>query len=152
MYRKFAFEGDVHETLALIPLAVRRKLDLSGRKISRVGWEALPFAERAVLCHLPVEREDEVSVFRGALVHFAERAGVRLEGIDERESDRARWAAQPGAPAAVSERLARVGMPMPGAWETLDDEARYCLVKYADPKKREESFAALVRELALEQR
>lgn len=142
----FAFEGDVHATLSLIPLATRRRLDLAGLKISREGWAALPFVERAVLCHLPVETDDEITVFRSALEHFAARANVALEPIDPRESDRGRWAIG-SPPNALIERLRKHRLALPAPWSALDDEARYCLVKYSDPKKRDENFVALVREL-----
>jgi molybdopterin-guanine dinucleotide biosynthesis protein A len=147
MYRKFAFEGDVHDTLSLIPLATRRRLDLAGLKVSREGWAAFPLAERAILCHLPVESDDEVRVYRAALEHFALRASVKLEPIDPSESDRGRWSTA-APPTALVERLRRHGLALPAPWSTLDDETRYCLVKYSDPRKRDESFTALVRELA----
>lgn len=149
MYRKFAFEAvdeDVHATLSLIPLATRRRLDLAGLKISREGWAALPFAERATLCHLPVESDDEIAVFRAALRHFAARANVTLAPIDPSESDRARWST-PTPPDALVERLRKHNLALPAPWRSLDDEARYCLVKYADPRKRDENFVALVLEL-----
>src|SRR5207248_8286849 len=83
MYLRFAFEGDVHETLATIPLAVRRKLDLAGLKLSLAGWTALSRAERLAVCHLPVESRADLEIYREALRGFAERAGhpvVPLEG------------------------------------------------------------------------
>ena len=80
MYLRFAFEGDVHETLATIPLAVRRKLDLAGLKLSLAGWTALSRAERLAVCHLPVESQADLEVYREALRGFA----VRASSLEER--------------------------------------------------------------------
>ena len=57
MYKRFTFEGDIHESLDCVPLSVRRKLDLAALKISLDGWQQLSRAERLSLCHLPVDSE-----------------------------------------------------------------------------------------------
>src|SRR5262245_53498513 len=64
MYRKFAFEGEVHEKLDCVPLTVRRKLDLAAFKISLKGWQDLSAEERLGLCYLPVDTDEEVAVYR----------------------------------------------------------------------------------------
>ena len=46
MYKRFEFEGAIHDTLECVPMSVRRKLDLATLKISLAGWQALSRAER----------------------------------------------------------------------------------------------------------
>src|SRR4051812_23007179 len=128
MYLRFAFEGDVHETLQTIPLAVRRKLDLSGFKLSLAGWTALSRAERLAVCHLPVDSAADLEVYREALRGFAERAGHPVTPLESGPLDANGWGPEV-VPADVGERV--------GAkeWAALSDEARYVLVKLADPKR-----------------
>ncbi|MDP3274217.1 MAG: nitrate reductase associated protein [Deltaproteobacteria bacterium] len=146
MFRSFAFEEDMRETLTMIPLAVRRKLDLAGLKIGRADWESLPYVEREVLCHLPVDEDLEVRIYRDALVHFASRASISLTAIEPHERDRSQWSGD-RVPTIVQARLSTTHLRLTHAWSALDDEARYCVYKYAQPEKREERFVALVLEL-----
>ena len=46
MFRRFDFEKDLYETLELVPLSVRRKLDLAGVKLDSNQWQALSRVER----------------------------------------------------------------------------------------------------------
>src|SRR5260370_24490197 len=81
MYRRFAFEGDIHASLDCVPLAVRRKLDLAMLKISLEGWQRLRFAERLALCHLPVDSNEEIQVYREVMQAFCERGVVPLKRL-----------------------------------------------------------------------
>ena len=82
MYLGFAFEGDLHQTLEFIPLAVRRKLDLAGLKPSLAAWTALTRAEKLAVCHLPVDGPGDLDVYREALQGFAHRAGHVIEPLE----------------------------------------------------------------------
>src|SRR5271168_1774757 len=64
MIRRFSFEDEIHQNLGCVPLAVRRKLDRAGIKISLVQWQALSLGERLALCHLPVASEEEREALR----------------------------------------------------------------------------------------
>jgi len=46
MMRQFKFEDEIHRTLSCVPMAVRRKLDKVGVKISLDQWQALGRGER----------------------------------------------------------------------------------------------------------
>ena len=46
MIRRFKFEDEVHHSLACVPMAVRRKLDCVGVKVSLEQWQALAQYER----------------------------------------------------------------------------------------------------------
>jgi len=140
MYLRFAFEGDVHETLQTIPLAVRRKLDLSGLKLSLAGWTALSRAERLAVCHLPVDAPADLEVYREALRGFADRAGHPVTPLESGPADPASWGAAQ-VPATIAGRVdAR-------EWSGLPDEARYVLLKLADPKRDPAKFNLALLEL-----
>jgi hypothetical protein len=140
MYLRFAFEGDVHETLATIPLAVRRKLDLAGLKLSLAGWTALSRAERLAVCHLPVDSGVDLEVYREALRGFAERAGHPVVALDSGPVDAASWGPA-RVPAAVAARVSEKD------WARLSDEARYALVKLGEPRRGPEKLALALAEL-----
>lgn len=153
MYLRFAFEGPVHAELDLVPLTVRRKLDLAGRKISLAGWQMLSRAERLALSHLPVDSEDEVGVYREVLSGFAARVGAELEPIAPSDSDRAAWET-PAPPASVLARLdgdefSVQRAALENAWNSLGEEARYALVKLAHPKRPTEKLLVAMGELGL---
>jgi hypothetical protein len=140
MYLRFAFEGNLHRTLEFIPIAVRRKLDLAGLKLSLAAWNRLTRAEKLAVCHLPVDGEDDLEAYREALTGFAERAGepvTRLEGgpVDPRS-----WRELPEAVAG------RVDV---ARWEKLSDEARYVVARLSDPRKRKEKLESALKELGL---
>ena len=63
MFYRYRFESEIYPTLSRIPLHVRMKLDLTGSKISLKHWLAFSMEERAALCHLPVETEEEKTTF-----------------------------------------------------------------------------------------
>ena len=72
MPRIFSFERELYATLSLMPLAVRRKLDLAGVKLSRRGWQAMPAAARRALAEVDVA--DEASL--AALHHGPPRGSI----------------------------------------------------------------------------
>ena len=125
MARIFSFERDVYATLELVPLAVRRKLDLACLKLSLRGWQALPLADRRALCDAPVDDGASVVAFASALRAASARAGVPL---DELPDGGAPWRSR-SAPDAVRARGAALGAQIDdAAWAGLDDEDRYALV------------------------
>ena len=136
MYRRFAFEGAVHETLETVPLAVRRKLDLAGLRVSVFGWRALPREDRLSLCHLPAETAEDVAVYREVLTRFAARARIPIDPVPGAPSNRRAW-----GPLEVLSRLhAQLGPEEARALDgrrlaMLSDEERYALYKLADPAR-----------------
>ena len=149
MYKQFAFEGEIHEKLDCVPLCVRRKLDLAQLKVSLEGWQALPRAERLALCHLPVESDEEVAVYREVLAGFCARAGVPLAPLQDADAASRAWNA-PEIPGVLAERLQKLGVALtPAAWRALDEESRYALCKLAHPKRNPEKLRAACVELGL---
>lgn len=149
MYKRFAFEGDVHLTLECVPLTVRRKLDLAGLKISLAGWQTLTRAERLALCHLPVDDAEAVSIYRTVYLGFAERAGVPLTPLADDSMASRPWLA-PMPPAAVAVKAALLdGVVDLSLWPDLDEESRYALFKLSDPKKDASKLRAALLELGM---
>jgi hypothetical protein len=140
MYLRFAFEGDLHRTLEFIPIAVRRKLDLAGLKLSLAAWNCLSRAEKLAVCHLPVDGEEDLEVYREALSGFAARVGEPVSPLPGGPLDSRAWR---HVPEALATRVDR------DRWSGLSDEARYVVVKLADPRKSKDKLEAALRELGL---
>jgi hypothetical protein len=144
VFRRFDFEAETYTSLSCVPLAVRRKLDLAGLKISLRGWQALPRAERLALCHLPVDGPGDLDMYREVLRAYAERAGAELTELPEITP--AAWAIG-AVPERVAERASALGRDLPTTrWAMLDEETRYCLWKYATTKHDPAKVATLFAE------
>ncbi len=74
MPRIFSFERELHATLDLMPLAIRRKLDLAGVKLSLDGWQAMAIADRRALVEAEVGDDASLAAFAASLRAAAERA------------------------------------------------------------------------------
>jgi hypothetical protein len=147
MYKPFAFEGEVHESLSCVPLTVRRKLDVAGLKISLEGWQTLTREERLALCHLPIDSDAEVAVYQEVMRGFCARHAVPLKPLTEVRDQGRSWNTD-DVPVAVTTRLREVGGDLPVAgWRALDEESRYALLKLADPKQAVAKFRAALAEL-----
>jgi hypothetical protein len=132
--RIFSFERELYATLELMPLGVRRKLDLAGVKLSLAGWQALPLTDRRALAEAEVDDEAQVAAFARALREAADRAGARLDPLPPAPCP---WRA-PSVPPELQARLDGE------AWAALDDEARYALLHLARGPHEERLRAALV--------
>jgi hypothetical protein len=145
MYLRFEFEGDLHRTLEFIPMAVRRKLDLAGLKLSLQAWTAMNRGERLAVCHLPVDGPGDLDVYREALRAFAERAGHPVPPLEGGPVDPSAWGA-----AKIPETVAARVPSLPVAkWSALSDEARYVLWRLAEARRGPEKLQAALRELGL---
>jgi hypothetical protein len=149
MYKRFAFEGDIHGSLACVPLTVRRKLDLAALKISLAGWQQLSRDERLCLCHLPVDSAEEIAIYREVLLAFCERRGVDHKPLHDPVAAARLWNAR-AVPAELRARAVALGAALDDeAWSRTDEESRYALLKLADPKREPEKLAAALVELGL---
>ncbi|MFO0757886.1 MAG: nitrate reductase associated protein [Byssovorax sp.] len=148
MYKRFLFEGDVHRTLATIPLSIRRKLDLSGQKLSLAGWEALSREERLCLCHMPVDGEGDLDVYREVLAGFATRAGVPALPLFGDPIDPAAWSAARLAP-RLRAKLGDAKTPGEDRLGALGEEERYALFKLSEPRREPDKLVAVLGELGL---
>lgn len=149
MYKRFAFEGDIHASLECVPLTVRRKLDLAGIKISLAGWQCLARDERLCLCHLPVDSADEIVIYREVLLAFCLRRDVACKRLEDPLVDARAWNAKV-VPPQLRERAAALESWLDDkTWSRLDEESRYALLKLTDPKRTPEKLAAALIELEL---
>jgi hypothetical protein len=145
MYLRFDLEGDIHRTLEFIPLAVRRKLDLAGLKLSLAAWTAMTRAERLAVCHLPVDGPGDLEVYREAVAGFAERAGHPAAPLEGGPLDGSAWGAS-RIPESVAARAPRLWAAQ---WSALPEEARYVLFRLSEPRRGPEKLEAALRELRL---
>ena len=147
MIREFQFEDEMHTTLACVPMAVRRKLDRIGVKVGLEQWKALGRGERVAICHLPVERHEE----REALRLFINEAVRRVCGEEPRTLGEAQRAvADPPArlPAPLAERAGAAGVTLDqAAWERLDADERYALIKLGGGAEVSHNLVAALAEL-----
>jgi hypothetical protein len=146
MMREFKFEDEMHTTLACVPMAVRRKLDRVGVKVGLEQWKALGRGERLAICHLPVERHDE----REALRLFINEAVRRVCGEEPHTLAQAQRAvADPPAklPTKLAEHAHAAGVALDqAAWERLDADERYALIKLGGGTKHSHNLAAALAE------
>ncbi len=150
MIRQFQFEAEVYESLSCVPMQARRKLDAIGIKIHLAQWQQLSRGERLMICHAPATLDDE----RAALRIFIEEATLARTGTPPKELGEAarRGARPPASPPGVLVVNARErGVELTqAAWNSLDDDERYALVKLgADGKVSHNLKAALNEFLAL---
>ena len=146
MIRRFKFDQDVYETLDLVPMAVRRKLDRIGIKIGLEQWRALSRGERLATCHLPANLEEECEAMRLFLREAITRAtGVEPKLIPEAERDTADPPAQP--PARLIEHARAAGFALDEtSWSKLDPDARYALMKMGGGKAVSHNFTTALEE------
>jgi len=147
MFYGFRYEEEFLPTLSRMPLHVRRKLDLTGIKLSLRDWLAFGMEERTVLCHLPAEDEEEKRVFSEYVNFLCEKyRGVPVKRV-EPVSDAA-WNNPNQAPAEVLERTAAEGKPVTQEqWQAWNVYQRYALYKTAVSKNEPEKFFAVLEEL-----
>ena len=146
MFHRFRYEAAFYPSLTRIPLHVRMKLDLIGIKISLKDWLAFSFEERAALCHLPTEDEEERTVFTTYVDSLCRRYRDRAVEFTER-LDPARW--QPRAiPTEVAQKsTACFNTVTIAEWQSWEPHQRYALYKTAVSKSQPEAFADILSEL-----
>lgn len=147
MLRRFKFEEEVYESLSCVPMAVRRKLDRVGVKISLEQWQGLGRGERLAICHLPVESAEEHEVMR---VFIEEAVRNRCGSATKPVAEELRRAAEPPAsppPALVaSAKIEGVELSQ-SAWDRLNADERYALMKLGGGEKHSHNFGTALREL-----
>ncbi len=146
MFRRFKFEDEVHQSLSCVPMAVRRKLDRVGVKLSLAQWQKLTRNERLAICHLPVESGEECEATR----NFIEEAVLaRSQSPTKALPEEVRRSAEPPMepPPGLVELAGINGVRLGRAeWERLDSDERYALIKLSSGAKPSHNFAAALRE------
>jgi len=139
MFHRYQYEAEFYPTLSRLPLDLRRKLDVTGIKLSLTDWQAFSFEERTVLCHLPCDIDEEAQALSN-YVDFLSRKynGRAIEKIAP--LDAVLW--QPSAvPQAVIERSAALNHAVTlDCWRHWPSHDRYALYKTAMSKSQPEAF------------
>ena len=146
MFYRYRFESKIYPTLSLIPLHVRMKLDLTGVKISLKSWLAFSFEEREVLCHFPVETEEERKTFSIYLDSLVRRySGEKAELVPAIKDPP--WENQDHIPESVLGKSKQTGREVTheewGQWNLCQ---RYALFKLSIAKNEPEQFYEALRE------
>ena len=146
MMRQFQFEAEVYESLSCVPMQARRKLDAVGIKIHLAQWQQLTRGERLMICHAPADLEDE----RAALRFFIEevtqaRCGSQPKDLPEEVRRGARPPLSPPAQLAANARELGIELTQ-SAWNSLDDDERYALVKLGGEAKVSHNLKAALNE------
>ncbi|HLN88024.1 MAG TPA: nitrate reductase associated protein [Candidatus Limnocylindrales bacterium] len=146
MFHRYQYEADFYPTLSRLPLDLRRKLDLTGIKLSLKDWQAFSFEERTVLCHLPCETDDEAQAFSNYIDFLSRRYnGTAIEKIEPLNA--ALW--QPSAvPQAVLDRSAALHHAVTlERWRLWPSHDRYALYKTAVSKSQPEDFEQVLHQV-----
>lgn len=147
MIRRFNFEDEVHQSLSCVPMAVRRKLDRIGLKVSLAQWQQLSRGERLAVCHLPVDSAEEQEVARLFMREAVEHRGGGE--VKEMPEGARRAAAPPSAPPATLVEHARAAGVTLGQseWARLDDDERYALIKLGGAAEPSHNLTPALHEL-----
>jgi hypothetical protein len=146
MFHHYRHESAIYPSLSRIPLHVRMKLDVTGIKISLKDWLAFSIAERTVVCHLPVETEDEKQAFSSYLDFLSRRyRGVPVmptPAVSPSAWESAHWVPAPVAGKSAPEFPAVTIEE----WQHWKSHQRYALYKTALSQSEPELFFAVLKE------
>ncbi|MBI4525835.1 MAG: hypothetical protein HY695_18720 [Deltaproteobacteria bacterium] len=146
MFPRYRFESEFYPGLSRVPLHVRMKLDLTGVKISLNDWLAFSMEERGVLCHLPVETEEEKEIFSSYLDFLSRRClGKQAERVPPIADPP--WENRYRIPNPVEGKSLGAGKAVTleewGGWELWQ---RYALFKLSVSKNEPEKFREALEE------
>jgi hypothetical protein len=147
MFQRYPHEVDIYPSLSRIPLHVRMKLDVTGIKISLKDWLAFSLEERAVLCHLPIETDEEKQVFHAYLDSLSKRycgaPATRTAAVN-----RTLWDATQRVPGPVAQKSAPEIPPVAvEEWRRWKSYQRYALYKTALSQSDPAPFFAVLQAL-----
>jgi hypothetical protein len=147
MFHRFVYESEFYPNLSRVPMYVRMKLDLTGMTISLDDWLAFSFEERTVLCHLPIDTEEEKQVFISYLDFLSRKYCGGPVGSTQ-PLDSSLWNDSEKVPPAVIDKSALKGYGVTREeWTHLKFHQRYAVYKTAIAKRDTEAFFALLSEL-----
>ena len=147
MFYRFDYEAAYYPNLDRLPLHVRMKLDLTGVKLSLKDWLAFHIEERIVICHLPVEDEDEKQAFRKYLNFLSQQyCGAPAKMLPP--MDPFSWAISDRVPGPVLEQSSGNGKAVTlEEWTNWASHQRYALYKTAVSRSEPEKFFAVLEQL-----
>jgi len=146
MFYRYQHESDIYLTLSRIPLHVRMKLDLTGIKIALKDWLAFSLEERTVLCHLPIDSDEEKQAF-AAYVDFLSRRYCGTPPARTAAVSSSLWNGLE-VPAAVAGKTTGQTPPVTvDEWRRWKFHQRYALYKTALSQSDPAQFFAVLKEL-----
>jgi hypothetical protein len=146
MFHRYDYEADYYPKLNRLPLDVRRKLDVTGVKISLKDWLSFSFEERLALCHLPCDNEEERQVLAAYLDFLAGKyCGKPADKTEPMDS--ALWNGR-AVPDEVAQKSAALGKAVTAnEWRGWPPHHRYGLYKSAVSKNQPEAFEQILIQL-----
>lgn len=148
--RLFAFESDFVASLRCIPMAVRRKLDRIGIKLTLRQWSRLTQIERRELLDLSCETQEEQAVYQQILLARVQgRTGEQPRALNEPVD--ALWEAHGELPEQVAKFAQASGLrPLTAVeWQKLTELERFVLVKLSRDNHDNVNFTPAMREFSL---
>ena len=146
MFYRYNFESEIYPALSLIPLHVRMKLDITGIKTSLKTWLVFSMEERWVLCHLPVETEEEkenCSFFLAFLTRrYVGEDPSRVQAVTEPP-----WEDSGQVPDSVRAKGDGIDRPVTlEEWSRWNTCQRFALFKLSVSKNEPEKFYQALQE------
>src|SRR5918995_2577365 len=147
MFHRFDYEAAYYPNLDRLPLHVRMKLDLTGVKLSLKDWLAFHIEERTVICHLPVDDQDEKQAFRKYLNFLSQQyCGAPAKTLAP--IDPLLWEISDQVPGPVLEQSGANGKAVAlEEWMNWASHQRYALYKTAVSRSEPEKFFAVLDQL-----
>lgn len=128
-------------------MAVRRKLDRVGLKVSMQQWQALSQGDRLAICHLPSGSREECEVLETFVREAVERqSGSQPAALNGEQRTMADPPNKPPPPVVEHARACGVTLG-PYEWSRLDDDERYVLIKLGGNAAPKEFFPAALKEI-----
>ena len=146
MFHRFRYEVEFYPALSRIPLHVRMKLDLTGLKISLKDWLACGMEERATLCQLPIDSDEERRVFTAYLDFLCRRYRDHAVELTDR-LENSLWQAGEVPEPVAQKSAACFNTVRLAEWQHWLPHQRYALYKTAISKSQPEAFADILDEL-----
>jgi hypothetical protein len=146
----FAFETDFAGALYCIPMAVRRKLDVCGVKVSLKQWNRFALEERQRLVVQGCETQDEIESYTRAVVGLIETQTQSPAQFVDKDAG-VEW----NDPTQVPQRVIayaierNIAAPTPDQWAALTALQRFALFKLTRPGHSNENFIPAMREFGL---
>jgi len=146
----FQFEKDFAGALYCIPMAVRRKLDLCGVKVSLKQWNRFTLDEREQMVAQDCETANEIDDYGRYVVSVIETRTDGPAQLLERD-DGAEWNETTSVPQRVVDYALERDVPAPtvAQWAALTPLQRFAIFKLTRPGHTNENFEPAMREFGL---
>lgn len=146
MFHRYDYEAEFYPKLTRLPLDVRRKLDVTGIKISLNDWLSFSLEERTALCHLPCDDDEERQVFAAYLDFLSGKCCGKPADKTE-PIDSVIWSGL-AVPDEVAQKSTALGQAVTAnEWRGWPSQHRYGLYKSAVSKNQPEAFEQVLLQL-----